>query len=103
MDASDAHTGTRDLEAAEGYLMLGMFQHAWNVLEALPQDAKRSKRVLVLHLDILTGVKEWPKAALLAQSLCVIDPADVALHVRASCCWEVVTRHLNAQAKVVNY
>jgi len=64
-------------------MLLGMFQQSWDLLESLPDGEKRSRRVQVMHLDILTGLKEWPKAALLAQSLCQVDPGDLEMHLRA--------------------
>lgn len=47
------------LEQAEGYVALGMFSDAWEVIEDLPPEEKTSEPVLVIRIRILTGLFQW--------------------------------------------
>ena len=47
------------LSRAEGFLELGMFSDAWEVIEDLPVKEKTSEPVLVIRLRILTGLSQW--------------------------------------------
>lgn len=54
---------------AEGYVELGMWQQAWDELEDLEPAEKVCLPVLLLHVRILEGLKEWQKALLLVSSV----------------------------------
>ncbi|MDF1853197.1 MAG: hypothetical protein P1U85_20330, partial [Verrucomicrobiales bacterium] len=47
------------LEQAEGFIELGMFSDAWQVIEDLPPEERTSEPVLVIRLRILTGLSQW--------------------------------------------
>lgn len=57
------------LKSAEGFFDLGDYEHAWELLEDLPTEAKASKEVLHLRLQILLRLKEWQNAGFMAESL----------------------------------
>ena len=75
MNAADL---TRQFDAVDGYIDLGMLQHAFDLLESLPSEAKRSKPALEAHLRILAKSQEWKKAAILAESMSAMDPQNVS-------------------------
>lgn len=47
------------LEAAEGYLELGMFSAAWDATEELPPEERASEPVSEIRLRILTALAQW--------------------------------------------
>jgi len=47
------------LEQAEGFIELGMFSDAWQVIEDLPPEEKTNEPVLVIRLRILTDLSQW--------------------------------------------
>lgn len=59
----------RNLEAALGYLALGMHQDAWDELESLPPELRADDHVLDLRISIYQGLGKWEPARVLAESL----------------------------------
>lgn len=66
-------------DKAEGYIELGLFDEAVDVLESLPTQAKISKEVITLHMRILVNTGQPLKASYLGENLCFGDPDNVAL------------------------
>lgn len=66
-------------EVAEGYIDLGLFDVAIDVLESLPTQAKISKEVITLHMTILVKSGQPLKASYLGENLCFGDPDNVSL------------------------
>jgi predicted Zn-dependent protease len=71
----------RACDTAEGYIDLGLFDEAVDVLEDLPTQAKVSKEVITLHMRILVKSGQPLKASYLGENLCFGDPDDVALMI----------------------
>lgn len=65
------------LEAALGYLALGMHEDAWEELEALPPEAKANDGVFDLRISIYMGIEKWESARILAESLAKRSPENV--------------------------
>jgi hypothetical protein len=64
----------RHLEAALGYLDLGMHQDAWNELERLPPELRANDLVLDLRISIYHALGKWESARILAESLAKRSP-----------------------------
>ncbi len=64
------------LEAAEGYLDLGMHMDAWDVLESIPAEQRALPEVLKIRVDACRFMKRWDMAAELSRHLALIEPED---------------------------
>lgn len=64
----------RNLEAAWGYLVLGMHQDALDELESLPLDLPADDHVLELRIWIYHGLEKWESARSLAESMAKLSP-----------------------------
>jgi Flp pilus assembly protein TadD len=67
----------RHLEAALGYLALGMHQDAWDELESLPPKLRADDSVLELRIQIYQALEKWESARMLAESLAGRCPENV--------------------------
>lgn len=67
------------IEKAEGFVMLGMGDEAWETLEDLPTEAKNHPRVLELRLESLVCLRNWPMAEILGESLAGIMSSSVSV------------------------
>lgn len=65
---------TTGVAKAEGYMELGMFDEAWDVLDALDATDQRLASVLGLRVQILIGTESWAKAEILASSIVAVMP-----------------------------
>ena len=59
----------KQLQAAEGYLELGMLVEANDEIENLPPELKTSSAVLVLRLEIYRAAEKWSLMEVVAQEL----------------------------------
>jgi len=50
---------SRQIEAAEGFALLGMHSDAWDTLESLPALCRTLPAVLSVRLLICTGLERW--------------------------------------------
>lgn len=66
-------------DQVEGYIDLGLLDDALNILEDLPSQAKISKEVITLHMQILVKSGQLLKASYLGENLCFGDPENVGL------------------------
>ena len=66
------------LQAAVGYLDLGMAQDAWDELEKLPPLLKDRDAVLELRLEIFQKLEKWESARVLAESLAKRSPDNLS-------------------------
>lgn len=64
----------RALEAADGYLYLGMPKEALNEIEAIQGDDRNEAAVMLVHARILLHQKKWRDAEKLAASAAVVHP-----------------------------
>lgn len=82
----DAETLTRALLEAEGYLELGMLDHAASVLAGLPDSEQQRREVLGLRLALHMARAEWKAGAELAGFLVEDEPAEAAWWVNYAYC-----------------
>lgn len=68
----------RTLEAAAGYLTLGLIDDAWEELEALPPEMEREHAVLELRCEIYQRLGRWNSARVLAESMAHRFPENPA-------------------------
>ena len=66
----------RNLDAAVGYLALGMHQDAWDELECLPPELRANESVLEIRIQIYHGMGKWEPARVLAESLAKRSPEN---------------------------
>ena len=66
----------RHLEAALGYVALGMHQDAWDELECLPPEVRADDHVLDLRISIYQAHGKWEPARVLAESLAKRAPEN---------------------------
>lgn len=81
----DAERPHRVIEQVEGFCELGMWQHAWDLLDDLPDELRVHPDVLSCRLDVLIGLKQWGKALILGKSLVRLMPKDASLWFRLAC------------------
>lgn len=75
----------KPLQQSEGFCELGMWQHAWDVLDGLPDELRAHPAVLSRRLDVLIGLKHWDKALILGKSLARVMSHDASLWFRLAC------------------
>jgi tetratricopeptide (TPR) repeat protein len=68
------------LEAAQGYLGLGMAQDAWDELERIDPKHKAAPAVLKVQIEVARALGQWEMVAELARHLAKVEP-DESLHV----------------------
>jgi tetratricopeptide (TPR) repeat protein len=68
------------LEAAQGFLGLGLPMDAWDELEAIPAAKRGHARVLKVRLEVARALGKWEMVAELARHLATVDAGDV-LHL----------------------
>jgi Flp pilus assembly protein TadD len=67
---------SKRLEAAQGYLALGMHIDAWGELENIPAQHQALPEVLKIRVDACRFMKKWDIAAELSRHLALIEPED---------------------------
>jgi predicted Zn-dependent protease len=67
----------RRLQAAEGYIELGMYEEADDELEQIDPFCPASSRVLALQLCTYAGQAKWRLMGTVARKLTERDPSDV--------------------------
>ena len=70
----------RHLNAALGYLGLGMAQDAWNELEQIDAKDRGNPDVLKVRVEVARALGKWELVSELARHLSKIEP-DESLHV----------------------
>jgi predicted Zn-dependent protease len=68
----------RTLDAAAGYLTLGLIDDAWEELESLPPAMEREDAVLELRCEIYQRLGRWNSARVLAESMAHRSPENPA-------------------------
>jgi lipopolysaccharide biosynthesis regulator YciM len=66
----------RRLLAASGFCELGLFQEAVEELEGLPAEARETRGVLVVWLDVYQGWQKWAEASAIAMRLAETEPEE---------------------------
>jgi len=67
---------SKRLEAAQGYLALGMYKDAWDELENIPAEQRALPEVLKIRVDACRFMKKWEIAAEVSRHLAKIEPYD---------------------------
>lgn len=67
---------TSSIDAATGYLELGMIEDANSELEKLPPEVRAREDVLLLRVRIYSSAGSWDSASMVAQHLTKSDPAN---------------------------
>jgi predicted Zn-dependent protease len=67
---------SKHLEAAEGYLDLGMPMDAWNELEAIEAEDRGTIEVLKVRLEVCRSLEKWELMAEIAQHLGKLEPEE---------------------------
>ena len=65
------------LNAAVGYLNLGMPQDVWNELEDIDAKDRARPEVLKVRVEICRALKQWEMMAEVSNHLRKIEPAEV--------------------------
>ena len=68
----------RHVLASSGYLELGMFDDAAQVLEEIAPEDKNRNEVLGARVDLYMAAKKWDMAAAVASHLVKVDPETEA-------------------------
>jgi len=68
------------LEAAQGFLGLGMAQDAWDELESIEASNRGLPPVLKVRLEVARAMGKWEMVETLARHLAKIEPEE-SLHV----------------------
>ena len=76
---------TAAIDKAEGFLVLGMAEDAWETLEDLPTESKNHPRVLELRLECLVVLKEWQKTVILGEGLAAALPQSALIRFWLAC------------------
>jgi hypothetical protein len=76
---------TAAIEKAEGFLVLGMAEDAWETLEDLPTEAKNLSRVLEIRMECLCILKEWLKVCFLGEGLVSALPKSAKIRLWFAC------------------
>ncbi len=77
------------MDAARGFISLGMHQDAWNELESLPPEESALDGVLEMRIGIYEGMGKWESARMLAESLTKRSPENPGWWIHLAS----VTRH----------
>lgn len=72
------------VQAAEGWLELGMHQEALRELEALPPSSTKHRKVLHVTMNVAYAAKRWSTCLEAATTLIHGKPETAAAHVAAS-------------------
>lgn len=76
----------RIILAAQGYLELGMFDHARKEIDLLADDAKGGPEALEILALSLMGQSRWVEALDLASALCELRPKEPGGHIHKAYC-----------------
>jgi predicted Zn-dependent protease len=83
---ANGHPSPRALDAAWGYIELGMWQEAAQELDQLAPGAQSHPLVLQARLEIDMGAGCWRQAAILGHSMCTHWPERKGLRLKTSLC-----------------
>jgi predicted Zn-dependent protease len=93
---------TQALERCEGYCDLGMFNEAWEQLEALPTELKQDVGVLTSRMQILMGLKDHQKASYIGLTLVEQFPEKLGVLLSTAECLIQCKDHQDARRLLTN-
>jgi tetratricopeptide (TPR) repeat protein len=77
----------KTIEAAEGYLELGLQEEALAELDSLPREHQTQSPVLQTRISILLQLRRWREALVLSEQLCSAYPSEGFGFIHAAFCW----------------
>lgn len=92
---------TRCLEAAQGYLDLGMPAEAWEELESLSGPAARHTTVRLARIDVRMRQANWDAALSLSEELIRNEPAQLGAYISRSFCLHCLHRTGEARERLL--
>ena len=87
----------RTLQAAQGYLELGMVDDALAELDSLPIAARERVEVLHLRCSAHIQARRWPEALQIGQLVCQLDPQGPPGFLQAAFCLHELGRTREAR------
>lgn len=84
------------LEKTRGYIDLGMFDEAWNAIEALPANQSGSPEAQEMRIIIMLDRKEYDDALALSEVLCDLHPENHAGFIQGAYCLHAMGRTQDA-------
>jgi tetratricopeptide (TPR) repeat protein len=91
----------RCLEAAQGYLDLGMPAEAWDELARLGGAAAGHTTVRLARIDIRMRQADWASALQLSEDLIRSEPAQLGAYISRSFCLHCLHRTLDARDRLL--
>jgi len=85
------------LQCCEGYTELGMWEAAWEELEALPSELKTDFGVLTWRMQILVGLNEHQKASFIGLTLVEHHPDKLGVLLLTADCLMTIKDHESAK------
>jgi len=80
----------RRIEAAQGYLVLGMHEDAWMEVEGIDVDALPDRRSRAAYLEavleIAVASENWELGESVSRALQVVDPSHVGAYMHGAYC-----------------
>lgn len=76
----------RRIVAAQGYVELGLYEQARDVLQSLPAALQDRVEVIELSLLCLMGEQRWRAALELTRKLCQVEPNEPGGYIHAAYC-----------------
>jgi len=76
MSPDDKFAASRHMQAAVGYLGLGMAEEAWNELESIAPQHRALLDVLKIRLEVCRAMAKWDHMAEIAGHLQASEPDD---------------------------
>jgi tetratricopeptide (TPR) repeat protein len=89
-------THERSIEAAQGYLVLGMFAHARKEIDQLPAALHARGDVLEVLALSLMGESKWKEALVVASDLCLLQPDEPGGYIHKAYCLHELGRTAEA-------
>lgn len=80
LSPANLHLVARHLNAAQGYLGLGMPMDAWNELEEVPAEFRSAREVLLMRVAVCQAMGKWEMMAEVCRFLAKHEP-DEPVHV----------------------
>ena len=85
------------VQAAQGYLELGMPEDAWDELESLPEPDRNEVEVLQVGVVALLRLERWDTALRLGRKLCTLEPESPSGFIHTAFCLHELGRTAEAQ------
>lgn len=80
----------RRIEAAQGYLVLGMHEDAWMEVEAVDVDSLPDRRSRAAYLGVVLEIAvasgNWELGESVSRALLVVDPSHVGAYMHGAYC-----------------